>query len=241
MLCTIHVTRLFPNHIQPAWDFTMSTTNLHLRAAPPMTLRRRTVARLALFCMTATSLPFRVEADPAVTAPIQRLCDALIGVMRAGAAVPFAQRYDRLAPTIDAVFDVQTILEASVGPSWDGLPVDQRSALDSAFRRYTIASYVGSFDSFSGQRFEISPDTRPLPNNEQAVSTSIIPVSGDQHRLDYIMRQVGGAWRVVDVLAEGTISRVAVQRSDFRYLLRQGGGEALLTSLQRKAAALAGG
>jgi phospholipid transport system substrate-binding protein len=219
----------------------MSTTHLHLRPLPPITLGRRALAQLALFCLAAAPIPVRAEVNPAATAPIQRLCDALIGVMRAGTAVPFAQRYDRLAPTIDAVFDVQTILEASVGPSWHELPVDQRSALDSAFRRYTIASYVGSFDSFSGQRFQISPDTRALPNNEQAVSTSIIPVSGDQHRLDYIMRKIDGAWRVVDVLAEGTISRVAVQRSDFRYLLRQGGGEALLTSLQRKSAALAGG
>ena len=55
------------------------------------------------------------------------------------------------------------------------------------------------------------------------------------------MRQVNGAWQVVDVLADGTISRVAVQRSDFRRLLRQGGSAALVVSLQSKADQLAGG
>src|ERR1700722_2306494 len=91
MLCTIRVTRLFPNHVQPAWDFTMSTTHLHLRPLPPITLGRRALAQLALFCLAAAPIPVRAEVNPAATAPIQRLCDALIGVMRAGTAVPFAQ------------------------------------------------------------------------------------------------------------------------------------------------------
>jgi phospholipid transport system substrate-binding protein len=45
----------------------------------------------------------------------------------------------------------------------------------------------------------------------------------------------------VDVLAGGSISRVAVQRSDVRRLLESGGGDALLASLQRKTADLSGG
>lgn len=206
----------------------------------PTTLsRRRTLECLALLCLVASPITARA-ADPAVTAPIQRLYDALLTVMKAGSAVPFAQRYDQLAPTIDAVFDLPAILQASVGPAWNALSADQHSSLSTAFRHYTIASYVSNFSSFNGQRFEVSPDTRALPNNEQGVTTRIIPPSGDSHRLDYVMRQANGAWQVVDVLAEGTISRVAVQRSDFRRLLLQGGGAALVASLQSKAAQLAG-
>ena len=40
--------------------------------------------------------------------------------------------------------------------------------------------------------------------------------------------------------ALGSISRVAVQRSDFRHILSNGGGNALLMSLQRKTADLSG-
>lgn len=207
---------------------------------PTTTLPRRALTRLALFCLIAAPIPLRA-ADAAVIAPIQRLYDALLGIMKAGDAVPFAQRFDQLAPTIDAVFDLSAILETSVGPSWNALPADQHSELRTAFRRYTTASYVSSFDAFTGQRFEVSPDTRALPNNEQVVTTRIIPASGDAHRLDYVMRQNNGAWQVADVLADGTISRVAVQRSDFRRLLTQGGSAALVASLRSKAAQLAGG
>jgi phospholipid transport system substrate-binding protein len=207
---------------------------------PTITLRRRVLAHLALVCLAATSLPAQA-ADSAVIAPVQQLYDALLVAMKAGSAESFSQRSDKLAPTIDAVFDLPGILQASVGPSWDSMPGDQRNAVLSAFRRYTVATYVSNFDGFNGQRFEVSPDTRALPNNEQVVSSQIVPASGDAHRLDYVMRQENGAWRVVDVLADGTISRVAVQRSDFRHMLLQGGSAALVASLQSKAAQLAGG
>ena len=55
-----------------------------------------------------------------------------------------------------------------------------------------------------------------------------IVTGGDRLRLDYVMRDGNGVWRAVDVLLEGSISRVAVQRSDFRRILSSGGSEALL-------------
>jgi phospholipid transport system substrate-binding protein len=207
---------------------------------PTPKLHRRALLRLTLFCLAAAPLS-SAAAEPAVTAPIQHLYDALLRVMKAGSAAPFAQRFALLAPTIDTVFDLAGILEASVGLEWNAIPAGQQSVLRTAFRRYTIASYVSSFDDFTGQRFDVSSQTRALPNNEQVVTTHIIPASGDQHRLDYVMRQNNGAWQVVDVLADGTISRVAVQRSDFRRQLLEGGGEALVASLQNKAGELAGG
>lgn len=205
--------------------------------------RRRVLVR-GLTCLAAAALALRPSpgrADEAATAPIRRLYDALLAAMRAGKSVPFATRYAQLAPTIDAVLDLPAILQTSVGVTWASLPADQHSALLAAFRRYTIDSYLSNFDADTGQKFEVSPATRPLANGEQVVSSRIVPPSGDAHRLDYVMRQTNGAWRVVDVLEDGTISQVAVQRSDFRRLLMQGGGAALIASLQRKASDLEAG
>jgi phospholipid transport system substrate-binding protein len=206
---------------------------------PTLPLRRRAFVRLALIGLAAAPMPLRA-ADSAVIAPIQQLYDALLAVMKTSHA-PFDQRYNQLAPVIDAVFDLPAIMQASVGPSWNALSADQHSTLLTAFRRYTIATYVANFNSFDGQRFEVSPDTRALPSNDQVVTSRIISASGDSHRLDYVMRQTSGPWQVVDVLLDGTISRVAVQRSDFRHLLTQGGSAALVVSLQSKVAQLSGG
>jgi phospholipid transport system substrate-binding protein len=182
-----------------------------------------------------------MAADGGAVQQIQRLCGALIEVMKAGRSTPFDQRFQMLAPVIDSVFDLKTILQVSVGPAWPMMPNDQRSKLEAAFRRYTVASYVNSFDSYAGQRFEVQPDTRKLPNGDQIVKSKIIPTSGSPHELDYVMRNEGERWRAVDVLAAGAISRVAVQRSDFRRLLARGGSAALIASLQEKSADLSGG
>ena len=100
--------------------------------------------------------------------------------------------------------------------------------------------YVNSFDDFNGQRFEISHDTRTV-GSEQVVETKVIPKNGTTHELDYVMRQGASGWRVVDILADGSISRVAVQRSDFRRVLSRGGAQALADSLRTKSADLSDG
>jgi phospholipid transport system substrate-binding protein len=177
-------------------------------------------------------------ADSAALAPVRQLFDALLKVMKAGRDTPFAQRFDILAPVIDKTFDLTTILKTSVGSAWDNLPRDQQAALLTAFRRYTVASYVSGFDT-DNEHFVVNPDPR-ISGNEQVVRTKIVTDSGDEHELDHVMRQGPGGWRVVDILVDGAISRVAVQRSDFRQLMRQGGAPALARSLETKSADLSG-
>ena len=202
---------------------------------------RRRGIQAALALLAAASGWPRAKADPAAVAPIRELCDSLLGIMRAGRSTPFGRRFDTLAPTIEHAFDLQAILQLSVGPSWGTLsPADQTTLL-TAFRRYTIANYVNSFDNYTGQRFDVLPDTNALPNGEQVAQTRIISSSGETHELDYVMRQEPSGWRAVDVLADGSISRVAVQRSDFRRLVAGGGAKALIQSLNQKTTDLSGG
>jgi phospholipid transport system substrate-binding protein len=204
------------------------------------TIDRRSVALGGLAGMLAGIWDVRAAATPAALAPIQRLNSALLDVMRAGRGTAVQTRFATLAPVIDQVFDLDAILRVSVGAPWTSLPSDQQELLRQAFRRYTVASYVNSFDEYNGQRFELLPDTRPLGNGQQVVQTRIVPRDGNTHELDYVMKSRGSAWRVADVLADGTISRIAVQRSDFRRLLARGGATALAASLQEKSADLSG-
>lgn len=204
-------------------------------------LSRRALLGATLLMGIGAPLVARAVEATAVVAPIQQLCNGLLAIMHEGQGVPFAKRFQQLAPAVENAFDLDAILQLSVGPAWAMLPQEQKVMLLAAFRRYTIASYVNSFDSYNGQRFDISPQLRALPNGEQVVDSKIITPSGDDHVLDYVMRQVPQGWRAVDVLLDGTISRVAVQRSDFRSLLQSGGAPALARSLQSKTADLSGG
>ena len=184
--------------------------------------------------------PAWADDAAAVRAPIVALYKGLEAVMKAGRATPFPRRFDILAPVVDQVFDLETVLRVSVGLRWASMDTAAKSALSEAFRRFTVATYVANFDKFGGEKLEVLPDTRAV-GEDQVAQSRIVPTSGEVVRLDYLMRRTGGTWRVVDVLLDGTISRVAVQRSDFRALLGKGDTTALLDSLKRKTADLSGG
>lgn len=205
-------------------------------------LNRR--ALLGMMAVAAMPLGGRAFADapPAgATTTIQRFNAALLAVMKTGRQAAFNQRFQALAPAVDQAFDLRTVLATSIGPSWAGLAPDEQNRLLDAFRRYTVASYVANFDNYSGQNFSVLPDTRSLNAGRVVVQSRIIPPSGEATELDYVMQQTAAGWKAVDVLAAGSISRVAVQRSDFRRLLSNGGGDALVASLQRKTTDLSGG
>ncbi len=199
-------------------------------------LCRRSVLAMAAAVLLPVTTPSHAQADNSAVAPVNQLVDGLTRVMKAGRAVPFAQRFDMLAPVIDQTIDLTAILKASVGSAWDSLPPDQQAILMKAFRRYTVASYVNGFDD-DDEHFVVSPDLRSS-GGDQVVRARIVENSGEEHRLDHVVRQGPAGWRIVDVLADGAISRVAVQRSDFRQLMKQGGAAALAKSLDSKSADL---
>jgi phospholipid transport system substrate-binding protein len=186
-----------------------------------------------LLLLAAAAAP----ADPA--APIATLDTALITAMKTGATQSFKAREDALAPAIDAAFDLPGILKGAVGLPWASLPAAQQAQLLTAFRNFTLASYAGNFNSYNDQTITIVPPTRAV-GADQIVQTDI-ESGGVSNRIDYQMRQIDGAWKAEDVLLDGTISNVAVQRSDFRKLLAPGDATRLIDSLNTRAAALANG
>ncbi|HEY0182666.1 MAG TPA: ABC transporter substrate-binding protein [Rhodopila sp.] len=173
------------------------------------------------------------QAADQLDQPLRDLYAGLETAMRSGRTVPFRKRFDLLAPAVDNAFDLETVLKVSVGLRWDTMDPAVRARLLSAYRRFTIATYVANFDRYDGERFQILPGIRES-GTDRIVATEIISGNGEHLRLDYVMRDGNGVWRAVDVLLEGSISRVAVQRSDFRKILANGDAEALIASLTRK-------
>jgi phospholipid transport system substrate-binding protein len=203
---------------------------------PATLLSRRSIVAMTAAVLACVTVPPDAHADSMAVAPIHQLTDGLARVMKAGRATPFSQRFNMLAPVIDQTFDLITILKASVGATWDALPHEQQATLLKAFRRYTVASYVNGFDD-DNEHFVINPEPR-IDGDKQIVRVLINFDSGEEQKLDHVMQRGPTDWRVVDVLADGAISRVAVQRSDFRQLMRQGGAPALAQSLETKSAEL---
>lgn len=206
-------------------------------------LGRRTAVGLAIAAMIAAApwqTPLAEAANTLPQAPIERLDNALLATMKSGASTSFDKRYRALDPVIEQVFNLDAVLAASVGFSWATIPDAQKTQLAEVFRHYTVSTYVSNFDSYDGQQFEVLPTLRPVGNGEVIVQTQLIRTHHSPVKLDYVMRQRPAGWQVVDVLTDGSISRVAVQRSDFQALLASGGEPALAAGLERKAVTLSG-
>ena len=205
---------------------------------PRRALLRASLAGLAAASLRAAVSPAAAASDAA--APIAALNVALTDVMKAGKGAPFPARYQTLAPVVAQSFDLAAILRLVVGPHWADIPPEMQTALLAEFHRFTVASYVANFDDNSGERLEILPTTHVV-GGDTVIETRIVFPKNDPVRIDYVMRENDGHWQVVDVLLDGTISRVAVQRSDFRHILETGGPQALITNLRKKISALSGG
>ena len=200
------------------------------------------LTRRNLLALAAVALPFGARApDSAATRkPIVDLYAALEALMRTGRATPFPDRFRTLAPVIDRVYDLTTVLRVSVGLRWPSFTDATRAELSDAFRAFTVASFVANFDKYEGEKFEVLPDTR-MVGADHVVQTRIVAQTGEPIRLDYVMQPSDSGWRITDVLLDGSISRVAVQRSDFRALLVHSDAAELIQSLRRKVAHLSGG
>jgi len=203
--------------------------------------RRALLSRVAAAAMLSSfGTRARADSDSQIDQPLRELYAGLETAMRAGRTKPFIDRFDALAPVIERVFDLKNVLMVSIGPRWSTFDEKTRTNLETVFHRFIVATYVASFDKYEGEKFHIVPELRDL-GADRIVHTEIIAASGENTRLDYVMRRAGGSWRAEDVLIQGSISRVGVLRSDFRKILANGNGEALVASLRRKIADLSGG
>jgi phospholipid transport system substrate-binding protein len=188
------------------------------------------IAILAGFALPGHSIA--ADADPAV-ATIRAFYDVLLTNMKQADQLGVQGRYDKLAPVIRATFDLDAMTRIAVGPEWTAIPPEQQKALLDSFARMTIATYANRFDGYSGESFEVDPETVSR-NTGRIVRSRLLRPKEDPVTLNYLMRASGDTWKIVDIYLSGTISELATQRSEFGAILKAGGPAALIQSLRQQ-------
>ena len=141
-------------------------------------------------------------------------------------------RYHRLEPVVARAYDIATMTRFAVGTSWTAIPVAQQQRLSEAFDRLTVASYAHNFDGYSGESFQTDPNVRTVgPDKVVTTETHLTSPHGAPVSIAYRMRQSGGAWKIIDVFYNGSISQLTTRRADFAAALAQGGPAALIAHL----------
>jgi phospholipid transport system substrate-binding protein len=175
-----------------------------------------------------------------VRAPVERLYGGLSDVMKRSGSLDFAGRYQSLEPIVGESFDLPFMAELILGRPFKALAPEQQATWIETFARLTTSTYADRFDSDSGVRFEIDR-VEPGAQGTSLVRTRLLRTDGDPVKLDYRMRKAASGWRISDVFLSGTVSELALRRSEYGALMRREGFDALLAAVRKKIAAAEAG
>lgn len=157
---------------------------------------------------------------------VTRFHQELAGSMRLPAC---EARLAKLAPAVDASFDLPFIAERTLRRHWKTLDADGRARFTAALRASVLTTYATEFASPGAVRFETGTG-ETLANGDGLVRAQLLPAQGAPVALDYQLRRRGEHWQVVNVLAEG-VSDLALRATQYDGLMKQQGLPGLLEKL----------
>jgi phospholipid transport system substrate-binding protein len=184
----------------------------------------------------AISVPAVSARAEAGADAVQTLYATLLSVMQHGPALGANGRYAQIEPVVGRVFDLPLMTRLAVGPTWTGMNPAEQQQVTQAFGRYISAVYADRFDSYGGEKLEVTGSQQSAGGT--IITSRIVKSNGDPVEINYLMRQSGAGWQIADIYLNGTISELATRRSEFSSILQTQGVNGLIATLNGKAAAL---
>lgn len=206
---------------------------------------------VALLILPPAMAATATAADGSPTAVIEDLHAVLLKALKTtpSGKAGIDDRYQLFNPVMRRVYDFGRMIEVVTGSAWAGADDGERRALTDAFARLSVMIYAERFaGGYAGERFEISGE-RPGPRDSRYVDTLIHrgtsaplqPGEDAEVKVTYVLTEADGGWRIIDVLLDRSISELALRRSEYATVLRQGGVAKLTEVLNAKADAIRNG
>jgi phospholipid transport system substrate-binding protein len=203
----------------------------------------RASAALATLSWSLASVAHAGEISDAPATPpgsvVDRLHATLLGVMKEADDLGFEGRRERLSPALRSLYDIPFMAEKSVGRHWKTTGEEEREQLLEIFTQFTIANYAGNFDGYSGQTFETLGEEEST-HGTMLVRSRLVDPGGETTQLNYRLRPVDGEWKIIDVYLNGTVSELALRRSEYSSLIKREGFDSLIVALNQKITDLSG-
>ncbi|MCR9094695.1 MAG: ABC transporter substrate-binding protein [bacterium] len=175
-----------------------------------------------------------VEAEAgAPTAIIEKFHAGLLQIMKDAKTLGFEGRIDRLAPLMGETFDLDFMASKTVGRHWKKLSVEEKARWAETFARFTTANYAGRFTGYTGEEF-VTLGVEDAARGTRNVLTKIVVPDGEDVQLNYRVIERDGDWKVIDVYLNGTVSELALRRSEYSSALKREGFDFLMASIEDK-------
>ena len=174
-------------------------------------------------------------ASPAPGDVVSGFHEVLIGNMKQGATLGCSGRSSRIAAAVDGSFDLPYLASRVMRRQWKTLTPEQQTRFTTTFRDLVLATYTSQFAKFGGEKFETLA-TRELADGTRQVNAKLTPGSGNPVNFDYVLHDVGGQWRIVNVVADG-VSDLAIRASQYDKAFKSVGFDGLLKQIESQTAA----
>ncbi len=190
------------------------------------------LARRLIFLTLAFLLvsPAWATTEPEII--VEQFQESLLNSMRRGDQLSFQQRYELLTKAVTESHDLPKIARIVVGRTWQELTPDQQQQLVDTFTRLSIASYAKNFKSYSGESFEFKKQ-ETTTRGGVIIHTQLIIPNDDDVNFDYMLKEAGGDWRIINIIAND-VSDLALKRSEYTAILKREGFQTLLDKMQEK-------
>jgi phospholipid transport system substrate-binding protein len=170
---------------------------------------------------------------------IEKFNASLLEAMKRADELGYDGRYKLLDPVIRDVFDLSFMATRALGSHWKKLTPKQQGIYLNTYADWTIATYAGRFDGYSGESFVIS-DSSGGSQDTRTVKSSINKPDGERIvDFIYLLRRISGKWQVVDIRIVG-VSQLALTKAQFVSVMNKEGFESLISMLREKTKAFAG-
>jgi phospholipid transport system substrate-binding protein len=190
---------------------------------------------LALAFVAAVAAP--LPAHSAAETPeqfVERTSNDVLGVLR-DSSLAHDAKIAKLEVMLDERSDFETISKLVLAVHYKKFSDPQKKDFETLLHRYLTTTYGHQIDNYANETVSVTGG-REEARGDYTVQTKIKRTTGQDLSVEYRLRKVGDAWRLIDVIGEG-ISLVSNLRSQFGEILNDGGPEKLLKVLREKNAA----
>ncbi len=201
-----------------------------------MLTRRSLPALAAAGTLAAASRSALAEGADAAQATklVQDLGAQLVAIVNGPGTV--AEKQARVAPLIERDVDVDGIARFCLGRFWRAATPPQQQAYVRAFHKVMLNSITTRLGEFQGVGFTMTQTVQR--EGATLVGTRITRPNQEPALVQWVVDEVDGHPKIVDLIAEGTSLRLT-QRSDYGSFLSRNGGnlDALVAAMRRQVGA----
>ena len=207
------------------------------RAASRCAAALTSAAILLALCIATRA----AHADDAIAtdtpeATVQSLHRGLIAASQSSPGASVEDRYHKLEPLIEKTHDLGYIAEFALRKQWPMLSEADRRRFIAAFEKLSVMTYASRFKNVTGNTFKNAGPTT-IEAGRAHVLTAIARQGQPDVSLDYMLEQKQGAWRIINIIADG-VSDLALKRAEYQRILGSGTLDDLIKELEAQTARL---